>query len=87
MEKIFQLTVSEKAGTIFAPLETVWKQLFSGLSPVANAFSIISLVQDTIESGGENIKKFFESLWESIKTIFSVVPTFFAENFEPRRTL
>lgn len=85
LEKVFgedfSAAVSEKAGTIFAPLETVWKQLFSGLSPVANAFSIISLVQDTIESGGENIKKFFESLWESIKTIFSVVPTFFAENF------
>ena len=54
LEKVFgedfSAAVSEKAGTIFAPLETVWKQLFSGLSPVANAFSIISLVQDTIES-------------------------------------
>lgn len=73
--------IEKKASTIFAPLETVWKQLFSGLTPVANAFSIISLVQDTIESGGENIRKFFESLWKSIQTIFSLVPSYFSEKF------
>lgn len=90
LEKVFgedfSAAVSEKAGTIFAPLETVWKQLFSGLSPVANAFSIISLVQDTIESGGENIRKFFESLWKSIQTIFSTVVEFFTENFESAKS-
>ena len=73
--------VKEKASTIFAPLETIWKNLFSGLSPVANAANVISLVQDTIESGGENIKKFFQSLWKSIQTIFSLAPTWFSEKF------
>ena len=74
--------VKEKASTIFAPLETIWKNLFSGLSPVANAANVISLVQDTIESGGENIKKFFQSLWKSIQTIFSPVGTWFSEKFK-----
>ena len=73
--------VKERASTIFAPLETIWKNLFSGLSPVTNAANVISLVQDTIESGGENIKKFFQSLWKSIQTIFSLAPTWFSEKF------
>lgn len=85
LEKVFgedfSAAVSEKAGTIFAPFETIWKNLFSGLTPVTNAFSVISLVTDTIESGGENIRKFFESLWKSIQTIFSPVSTWFSEKF------
>lgn len=81
----FSDEIRKKASTVFAPLETVWNTLFSGLTPVANVANIISSVQKTIESGGENIKSFFESLWKSIQVILSPVGQFFSDTFVSAR--
>lgn len=75
----FSEDVKEKINTAFKPAEEVWKILFSGLSPVANVSKIMTLVGDTIETGGGNILKFLGSIWESIKIIFSPITSWFSE--------
>lgn len=74
--------LEKKFNTAMKPIEDIWSYLFSSLNPVTNAAKVFTLVRDTIESGGENIKKFMSDCWKSIQTIFSPVGTWFSEKFK-----
>ena len=83
LENIFGVDFSEQAkekvDEALKPAQEVWKTLFSGLTPIANVSKIMTLVGDTIETGGGNILKFLESIWDSITIIFSPITTWFSE--------
>lgn len=85
LEKIFGEDFSEqtkeKVEEALKPAQDAWSFLFSALTPVANVFKIIGLVQDTLETGGQNIIDFASGIWETIKIIFSPVTEFFGEIF------
>ena len=85
LEKIFGEDFSEqtkeKVEEALKPAQDAWSFLFSALTPVANVFKIIGLVQDTLETGGQNIIDFASGIWETIKIIFSPVTEFFSEIF------
>lgn len=85
LEKIFGEDFSEqtkeKVEEALKPAQDVWSFLFSALTPVANVFKIIGLVQDTLETEGQNIIGFASGIWETIKIIFSPVTEFFGEVF------
>lgn len=73
--------LEEKFNTAIKPVEEIWKSLFSNLNPVTNAVRIVNLVKDTIQTKGDNIKKYFSDLWNSVKVIFSPVADWFDEKF------
>lgn len=74
--------LEKKFNTAIKPVEEIWKTLFSNLNPVTNAVRIFNLVKDTIQTKGDNIKKYFSDLWNSIKVLFSPVADFFREKFK-----
>lgn len=79
--KEFSEELQEKFDSAIQPIKDIWNYLFSSVNPVTNALKIMSLVGETIETKGQNIKDFLGKVWEDIKIIFFPVTDWFDTKF------
>lgn len=63
------------------PLKDIWRYLFKNINPVTGLVSKVKLIEETVESGGNNIREFLSKLWKKIQEIFAPVVQFFHDTF------
>ena len=75
----FTPQMEEKFKEATQPVQFLWNNLFSGMSPVTNAMTIVGTVAKVIQEASDEISGILGFLWDGIKALFTPAVPFFTE--------